>query len=97
MFTDLVGRKSDNGIGPMLQMIAIIYLCYLAVYKNVKIPSIVFLLYGIGSLAFIFRYNNLLKSDSKMNKNKQTTSFPYEKVNIYVSGILCIITAFMVW
>jgi len=97
MFTDLIGRVDDHGIGPILQLLAITYLCYLAVYKNIKVPSIIFLLYGFGSLLFIFRYNNLLKADSQLNHNQKTSSISYEKINIYLSFILCMVTAFMVW
>ncbi len=96
MFTDNVGRLNDGGVGPSLQLLAIIYLCYLAVYKNVKIPSLFFILYGIGAILFSIRYNNLLKSDSTLY-NKHTSSFSFEIMNIYTSFVLCLITAILVW
>jgi hypothetical protein len=96
MFTDSIGRFDDNGLGPMIELIAIIYLCYLAVYKNIKVQSSVFLLYAIGSLLFISRYKNLLQSDATLN-HKPTSPISYELINIYVSSALCIITAVLVW
>jgi hypothetical protein len=95
MFTDEVGRLDDNGVGPILQLLAISYLCYLAVFQKIKIPSSIFLLYGIGSILFSLRYKNLLQSDATLN-HKPTSSISYEILNIYIGSLLCFITALIV-
>jgi hypothetical protein len=86
---------NGNGFGPLLQSIAIIYICYLAIYKNVKIPSIIFLLYAIGSIIFSLRYYTLLQTFNQAN-NLSTNNFSFELIFMFITCLFCIITSIMV-
>ena len=86
---------NGNGIGPLLQSIAIIYICYLAIYKNVKIPSLVFLLYAIGSIIFSLRYYTLLQTFNQAN-NLSTNNFSLELIFMFINILFCIITSILV-
>ena len=86
---------NGNGIGPLLQSIAIIYICYLAIYKNVKIPSLVFLLYAFGSIIFSLRYYTLLQTFNQAN-NLSTNNFSFELIFMFINILFCIITSILV-
>ena len=86
---------NGNGIGPLLQSIAIIYICYLAIYKNVKIPSLVFLLYAFGSIIFSLRYYTLLQTFNQAN-NLSTNNYSFELIFMFINILFCIITSILV-
>jgi hypothetical protein len=95
MFSFSISHINGNGIGPLLQSIAIIYICYLAIYKNIKIPSLVFLLYAIGSIIFSLRYYNLLQAFNTTNKIS-SNSYSIELIFLYITSLLCLITSILV-
>ena len=41
------------GYGPLIKAISFAFLCYSVVFTNSKVPIMFFVLYGIGSLAFL--------------------------------------------
>jgi len=92
MFSNLVNGSGDYHIGPFLRLTSILYLCYLSIYKNLRVPVIFFILYGIGSISFSLRLKNLLQS-SKEKKSK----YPIALWETYISFIVCMITVVMIW
>uniref|UniRef100_A0A6C0HWP6 Uncharacterized protein n=1 Tax=viral metagenome TaxID=1070528 RepID=A0A6C0HWP6_9ZZZZ len=83
------------GLGPILKASGIIYLAYLAVYKNIKIPPLFFLIIGIASLLYSNHFRNLSilhKDYLKIHKVKHLYYQPLF-VDHIISGIVCILTA----
>jgi hypothetical protein len=95
MFTDSAGRKDIPGLASIMKVFAVLYLCYLSIYKNIKIPGIIFLLFGLGSGLFNVRLQYLLKSDYMQTGVKPR--FPYVVVENYFTFIICLITAVYIW
>ena len=55
---DKYGNIDFMGLGPLLKLIAVGYICYVAVRKNMKILAPFFLLFGLGNLFFTTRLYN---------------------------------------
>jgi hypothetical protein len=47
------------GVGPMIKLVALLYLAYLTIFKNLKVPPLFFLLVGLANLLYINRFRNL--------------------------------------
>ena len=54
------------GYGPCLKGLALSYLCYMVFISNYKIPIMFFVLYGLGSLAFVHHLLIIRKKDSTL-------------------------------
>lgn len=83
------------GLGPILKASCIIYLAYLAVYKNVKIPPLFFLIIGIASLLYSNHFRNLSILHKDYLKIHQVKHLYYQPLFIdhIISGIVCVLTA----
>ena len=83
------------GLGPILKASCIIYLAYLAVYKNVKIPPLFFLIIGIASLLYSNHFRNLsilYKDYLTIHGAKHLYNQPLFLDHI-ISGTICVLTA----
>lgn len=69
--------------GPFIKGASFAFLCYVVVVKHVKIPILYFILYGLGSFAFL---THLLAI--KENSSALVDAGIYEQ---YVNILLCII------
>jgi hypothetical protein len=54
------------GYGPCLKGLALSYLCYVVFVNNYKIPIMFFILYGLGSLAFVHHLLVIKEKDSTL-------------------------------
>jgi hypothetical protein len=77
-------------LAPLLQVLAILYLTYLAVFKRTKGLGVFFILFGISALVAILGYSML----GKQNQSSYATMWYYCDVS---DIILCLIGLVFSW
>ena len=76
------------GYGPIIKGISLLFLCYMVIFKNCKIPPLFFILYCIGSFAFV---THLLAIKEK--NGAIVDAGIYEQ---YFNIILCLLTIIII-
>uniref|UniRef100_A0A6C0EWW0 Uncharacterized protein n=1 Tax=viral metagenome TaxID=1070528 RepID=A0A6C0EWW0_9ZZZZ len=72
------------GYGPIIKGISLAFLCFMVAFKNCKVPILFFILYGIGSLAFVTHLLTIKNQNGSI-----VDAGIYEQ---YFNIVLCVLT-----
>lgn len=78
------------GYGPLIKGLSLVYLAYMVLYNNLEIPWVFFILYGIGSFAFVTH----LLAVKEMNQSVVLNAGIYEQ---YFNIVICLYVAYFLY